>query len=384
MNISQVVFSFGDDMKFDRKKFWDNYRRTINPNFTKDQVEAVEFLLDEFESDGIWSDIRHIAYALATIRHETAYTYEPIQEIGSRAYFERRYGHKTSKGRELGNDAPGEGAKYSGKGYVQLTGETNYEKLEDILRKQNRDDIEEFEKRTGQKFDLTDYAYQAKDPKLAFLIMTIGMFRGVYTGKAFRHYINDKKCDYYNARRIINGTDKAARIARVAQNFEKVLKTSSIETQIDWSNEVQVIKDSAPPSPEPETPANNESNQRSENLTTTTNEPTEKERAEPNKVDVETPEPYGFWKKIKSDLSWAFGGNVSLQAVKEGAQNFLELPVSKEFWQTIVYLALAFTAVYLIYRVVHYGLHVWKHSKTLTKQMEVNGNGDRQIELKYK
>jgi putative chitinase len=216
--------------RFNRDIFWKGFKREFSSRVTQGQVNGLEFLLSAFERDPIWKDVRHIAYALSTIAIETAYTYQPIQEFGSRAYFERRYGSQTRKGRELGNDAPGEGAKYSGKGYVQLTGESNFEKMEEIIRRQNPQIITEFERRTEQRFDLTDFAEQAKDPQIAFLILTIGMFRGTFTGKAFNDYINSNKTDYVNARRIINGTDKANMIAGFAMKFEEILREAENKT----------------------------------------------------------------------------------------------------------------------------------------------------------
>jgi hypothetical protein len=50
------------------------------------------------------------------------------------------------------------------------------------------------------------------------------MERGLFTGKKLSDYFNDKKTDWRNARRIINGLDKADTIARYAQNFYNCLK----------------------------------------------------------------------------------------------------------------------------------------------------------------
>jgi hypothetical protein len=57
----------------------------------------------------------------------------------------------------------------------------------------------------------------------ANLIMFAGMILGSFTGKALEDYINAGGCDYYNARRIVNGTDKAELIAGYAETFEAAL-----------------------------------------------------------------------------------------------------------------------------------------------------------------
>lgn len=225
-------------MNIDRKSFFDGFRAFLVRNgktLTQARVEALQFQLDCFESDRRWFDRRHIAYAIATECIETDWTFSPIQEYGTYARFERLYGSDTRKGRELGNDAPGEGAAYSGKGLVQITGETNFERAEAEIRKQYPHLVAEFEARTGRKFDLTvgdgpdDAAdpENAKEPHLAFAIMTLGMHQGWFTGKKLSDYINVDACDYVHARRVINGLDRAAEIASYAQQIEQILNSAA-------------------------------------------------------------------------------------------------------------------------------------------------------------
>lgn len=59
--------------------------------------------------------------ALATIRVECP-PFMPIHEYGGLARAERLYGGR----KDLGNDRPGDGAKYVGRGFIQLTGKVNY------------------------------------------------------------------------------------------------------------------------------------------------------------------------------------------------------------------------------------------------------------------
>lgn len=51
------------------------------------------------------------------------------------------------------------------------------------------------------------------------------MKEGWFTGRKLSDYISGNKKDYVNARRIINGMDKAQKIANEAVIFERALRS---------------------------------------------------------------------------------------------------------------------------------------------------------------
>ena len=199
----------------DRTRFFDGWRRTFGA-LTQAQVVSIEALLAALESDAHVTDVRWAAYMLATAYHETAATMAPIDEFGSDEYFNRRYGPHTSVGRNLGNTEKNDGARFHGRGLVQLTGRRNHRVMSQRL-------FDSY----GQTVDLVANPERAKDTLTAYRIMSVGMRDGAFTGRALKHYINGAKCDYRNARRIINGTDRAALIAGHADKFERILRGAS-------------------------------------------------------------------------------------------------------------------------------------------------------------
>ncbi len=228
-------FLFWSTMKFNRQKFYEEFK-AWRGHITQSQVRGLNFLLECIEKDPHIKRLEWIAYMLATIKLETADTYLPIHEYGGKNYFIGRYGGQTRKGKELGNDSPEEGFDYAGKGFVQLTGEDNYENQEKALRLEYPGLIAEWENETGKVFDLTvgdqpndkSDPQNAMHPKIAYAIMSYGMRNGSFTGHSLKRYTAANGFDWFNARRIINGTDKAQTIADYGKIFYKILSNALI------------------------------------------------------------------------------------------------------------------------------------------------------------
>jgi predicted chitinase len=170
------------------------------------QVYLIEALLDAFDNAG-WP-LAHAAYALATAHHETA-QWVHLKELGGDAYFKRMYdkaGKRPKVADTLGNTEAGDGVKFAGRGFVQLTGRNNYRKAGSAIG-----------------VDLLKEPTRAEEPTIAARILIWGMATGAYTGKANRDYLSKDPPDYVNARRIINGTDKASLIAGYGKTFAAAL-----------------------------------------------------------------------------------------------------------------------------------------------------------------
>lgn len=199
--------------KIDRKKFFDGYRANFG-SLSQELVAAIEFLLGKIERDTRFGatdvDRRQLSYCLATFKWETAHTLRPIDELGGNARFNRLYGPQTPKGRELGNTQPGDGARFHGRGYVQLTGRSNYRRAKNL---------------TGA--DVLSDPARAKEPDLAYQIAIQGMMDGWFTGRKLSQFIKPGLSNFEGARAIVNGHDQAARIADIARRFSDIMLSST-------------------------------------------------------------------------------------------------------------------------------------------------------------
>ena len=188
-----------------RTAFYDRLRATFGGSLSQRQVDGIEVILAATAA----LPVTYRAYLLATAKHETADTMQPITEYGGRKYFD-----KYDTGRlaaALGNTpaADGDGYLYRGRGYVQVTGRANYRKAGLALG-----------------LDLLHNPDIALQPTVAAQILVRGCVEGWFTGKKLSDYLPG---DYRNARRVVNGTDRADLIAGYARQFENAIVAAERE-----------------------------------------------------------------------------------------------------------------------------------------------------------
>ena len=176
---------------------------------SQSEVDGLEALLQACRGLPVgWA-----AYVLATAYHETAHTMQPVDEIGGTAYFFRMYdkdGHRPQVAARLGNSEPGDGARFHGRGYPQLTGRRNYSRAGRALG-----------------VDLIENPDLASDPEVSARILRKGMQEGWFTGASLAsclHYSEGTQAQFVEARKIINGVDRAELIAGYALAFQRALQ----------------------------------------------------------------------------------------------------------------------------------------------------------------
>jgi hypothetical protein len=201
-------------MRIDHTAFFNGYR-TAYGRLTQGAVTGIELLGRNMEADPNLKSLPWAAYMLATVKHECADTWQPIVERGPRSYFDK-YETGTRLGQRLGNTEPGDGYRFRGRGYVQITGRANYARLTRELG-------------LGPEADLVADPEQTLRPAIAYQIMSLGMRKGFFTGKKLSDYISAETTDYRNARRIINGLDQAAKIANYASTLEAILRAAIVK-----------------------------------------------------------------------------------------------------------------------------------------------------------
>jgi predicted chitinase len=192
----------------------------------------IEKIVAYYESHGMEWFVPHVAYYLATARHETLKNnifFAPITESGNLSYFNQYdpvlASEQWQRDRAIANEntLQGDGYKYRGRGYAQITWRKNYRKCGNHLG-----------------INLVDFPDRALEPEIATACTIFGASTGLYTGRKVSDYLNAGNKDYYNARRVINGIrpvsdttsvavasrKAAADIKEFSEIFEEILEES--------------------------------------------------------------------------------------------------------------------------------------------------------------
>ena len=169
----------------DRKHFFDTVRADLFSDIlTQGQVHGMEEILRQYEQS-TWTEEKWLAYLLATVYHETGKTMQPTKERGGEAYLRSKKYYP-----------------YYGRDLMQTTWLANYKKVKAF---------------TG--VDVVANPALIGQLEMAVRVAFKFMEKGWYTGKKLADYFNAEKADWVNARRIINGTDRALDVASYGLKF---------------------------------------------------------------------------------------------------------------------------------------------------------------------
>lgn len=224
--------------RIDRQKFYNKVIPLFKKQLTPSQKEGVEAIFLEWEERAL-TDLRWLAYILATAFHETGRKMQPVVENlnysaqGLAGNWPARYAVnprvrpckpnsvalKIARNPEAianncyanrmgnGDEVSGDGWKYRGRGLPQTTGKVNYIWAKEL---------------TGIDV-INDPDLMCKLP-VSVETMFEGMIHGKYTGKRLSQYFNPTTANWAGARAIINGSDKAIIIGSYAKAFYEALK----------------------------------------------------------------------------------------------------------------------------------------------------------------
>lgn len=134
----------------------------------------------------------HIACGLATVQWENNHTFEPVKEVNwlSESWRKKNLGYYP----------------FYGRGYAHITWERNYDLYAGVMG-----------------LDLVDDPELALRHDVSLFVLARGMKSGDFTGRRLEEYITRNKMKFVNARRVINGENKAHEIAALAEEYMDAL-----------------------------------------------------------------------------------------------------------------------------------------------------------------
>ena len=206
---------------------------------------AVPLILDAATRAGV-TDRQQIAYMLATAQHESQLGHGMTEggngksKDGVDHYFDM-YNAGTSRGKDLGNTEPGDGERFKGRGYVQVTGRGNYN---------------DWSKRLD--LDLVKNPERMTVPDVAARAMVEGMREGTFRpGHKLDTYTRDKSpgYDYYDARGIVNADKGKVERDQTESNGERIAgyarKYEGALLKVEISEQLPRLAKAGTPLPEP-------------------------------------------------------------------------------------------------------------------------------------
>lgn len=167
------------------------FYREIRPLFgtlKTGQVMGMNVKLDYYDDNQDLMTIPQFAYVLGTNFHETDKKMQPIEEYGKG--IGKPYGKMIN------------GKAYFGRGDAMLTWLDNYRRAGVMVG-----------------HDLVKQPELALVPSISAEIIMKGSAIGLFTGKKLSDFITEERVDFVNARRIINGMDRAVLIGGYAMKF---------------------------------------------------------------------------------------------------------------------------------------------------------------------
>ena len=172
-------------------------KNTLGDNFDTTKDDFLKATIELCPKLGLPLN-EQIAYVIATAEHESAGTFKPVQEAFwlSDNYRKTHFYYYP----------------YHGRGYVQLTHEYNYKKYSDLLG-----------------IDFVTEPDKVLSRNISLFILVHGCSVGFFSGKRLGEYVNKNEKDYINARKVINGRDKAQHIAKLADKWLDMLNSREAE-----------------------------------------------------------------------------------------------------------------------------------------------------------
>lgn len=167
--------------------------RDVTGGLSQPQVDVVKSMI---AATAHWP-LGWLAYGLATAWHEALFKPQPEWGFGRGRPYAALGAH---------------GQSQYGRGLVQLTWDKNYEWADKAL---------------GLDGKLLANFNLALEPDIAVRILVKGMEEGAFTGHGLSKHLPGWRGtheQFVEARRIINGTDKAEKIAKEADGFQRALE----------------------------------------------------------------------------------------------------------------------------------------------------------------